>query len=141
MNYKKGFTLIELLLYTSLSAIIIFVIALFIISILQARVRVQTVQTVDQEGNRAMMLITQAVRNANSIDLPALGNSYDELFLNSNDIHFYLEKGVIKMQEGSGDPLDLTSNQVIISNLQFRNLSRPDTPGNIGITFIVEHVH
>ena len=146
MENNRGFTLIELLLYIGLSSIILFTVAMFSITLLESRVKNQTIATVDQEGNMAMATITQALRNATAINTPSIGTDSTTLSINTeiagnNPTIFDLNNGVIRIKEGTADPVALTSNLVIISNLNFRNLSRPDTPGNIDITFNVEHIH
>jgi len=146
LKSKGGFTLIELLLYVSLSAAILFVIIMFVSSLLEARVRNQTVATVDGEGNRIVSLITQTIKNSISINSPVIGAESSTLSLNTgiggNDpTVFSLVSGVIMMKEGANPAVALTSNSVIISNLNFRNLSRPGTPGNVDITFTVDNKH
>lgn len=146
LKSKNGFTLIELLLYVSLSAIVLVVIVMFVSSLLEARVRNQTIATVDGEGNRAVSLITQTVRNSIAINSPSIGTESAMLSLNTgvggNDpTVFSLVSGAIMMTEGANTPVALTSNLVVISNLNFRNLSRPGTPGNVDITFTADHVH
>lgn len=146
IKIQNGFTLIELLLYVSLSAIILLAIVMFASSLLEARVRNQTVATVDQEGNRAVSLITQTVRNSIAINSPTIGTESAVLSLNTgiggNDpTVFSLVNGAIMMTEGANPAVALTSNLVVISNLNFRNLSRPGTPGNVDVTFTVDHVH
>ena len=149
MNYnsnQKGFTLIELLLYITLASAILFVTSMFAISLLEARVKNQTIATVDQEGNQAMAIITQTLRNATAINSPTIGTDSAVLSLNTgvagkDPTVFDLSSGVIRMTEGANPPVALTSNLVIISNLNFRNLSRPGTPGNVDVTFTVDHIH
>lgn len=143
---NKGFTLIELLLYIALSAMVLLVTSMFLISVLEGRVKNQTIATVDQEGNRAMTIITQTIRNSSSINSPTIGTDSATLSLNTGIVGkdptiFDLSSGAIRMTEGANTPVNLTSNLVIISNLNFRNLSRPSTPGNIDVTFNVEHIH
>lgn len=145
-NNCKGFTLVELLLYIALTSIILFTTAMFLVSLLESRVKNQTIATVDQEGNQTMATITQTIRNAVSINSPTIGTDSATLSLNTgvsgkDPTIFSLSNGTIMMQEGSGSPVALTSNLVIISNLKFRNLSRASTPGNIDVTFTVEHIH
>jgi Tfp pilus assembly protein PilW len=143
---QKGFTLIELLLYMSLSVIVIFTTSMFLITLLESRVKNQTIATVDLEGNQAMTIITQTLRNAVSINSPVTGTDSAVLSLETenalnNPTVFSLSGGVITMQEGGNLPVALTSNLVIISNLNFRNLSRPGTPGNVDVNFTVDHIH
>jgi prepilin-type N-terminal cleavage/methylation domain-containing protein len=145
-NSRKGFTLIELLLYLSLSAIIIFITTMFLMTLLEVRVKNQTIATVDQEGNQTMSLITQSIRNATTINSPVIGAQDSTLSLTTgvagkDPTIFTLSGGAITMTEGVNPPVPLTSNLVVISNLNFRNLSRPNTPGNVDITFTVDHIH
>lgn len=146
LKTRNGFTLMELLLYVSLSAFVLFALVMFVSSLLEARVRNQTIATVDGEGNRVISLITQTVRNSIAINSPAIGAESDVLSLNTgigaNDpTVFSLVSGVIMMAEGANPPVAITSNLVIISNLNFRNLSRPGTPGNVDITFTADHAN
>ena len=146
IHKQKGFTLIELLLYITLASAIIFVTSMFAISLLEARVKNQTIATVDQEGNQTMAIITQTLRNAIAINSPTIGTNASVLSLNTGVVGkdptvFDLSNGVIRMTEGANSPVALTSNLVIISNLNFRNLSRPGTPGNVDVTFTVDHIH
>lgn len=141
-----GFTLIELLLYVSLSGIIVFSISIFMASLLEARVKNQTIATVEQEGAAALHIITQTLRNATAINSPATGNTAATLSVNTavpanNPTVFDLSGGAIRMKEGAGAAVPLTSNLVIVSNLLFQNLSRPTTNGNIHISFTITHVH
>ncbi len=143
---QKGFTLIELLLYMGLSAMVLFVTSMFLITLLEARVKNQTIATVNQEGNQAMSIITQTLRNATAINSPTIGTDSAVLSVNTpitgnNPTVFDLSNGAIRMTEGINPSVNLTSNLVIITNLNFRNLSRPSTPGNVDITFNVEHIH
>lgn len=143
---KSGFSLIETLLYIALAGGILFVVAMFSITMLESRVKMQAIATVDQEGNHAMMIMTQTIRNAISINSPATSTDSAVLSLNTgvagNDpTVFQLSSGVITMTEGANPAVPLTSSIVTISNLQFRNLSKASTPGNVDISFTVDHIH
>lgn len=142
----RGFSLIETLLYVALAAGILFVVASFIISVLEVRVKTETIATVDQEGNHAVAIMTQTIRNAVAINTPATSTEGSVLSLNTgvagNDpTVFQLAGGVITMTEGANSAVPLTSNLVVVSNLMFHNLSKPNTPGNVDISFTVDHVH
>jgi Tfp pilus assembly protein PilW len=137
---QRGFSLIEIILYISLSGIILFTTAVTFISVLDARTKNQTIAIVDQEGAKAMSIITQTVRNANAINSPTAGNSASTLSVNTGSSDpkvFTLTNGAITMQEGGGEAVALTSSLVTISNLNFRNLSGTSSPGNVDVTFTV----
>jgi len=122
---NKGFTLIELLLYVSIVGAMILSVSSFLPLLMESRVKNQTIAEVEQQGIQVMQIVTQAGRNANSIDFTT---SFD------------LSQGVIIMNDGSG-PVALTNSRVVASNLAFQNLSRTDTPGTIRIQFTLTHIN
>ena len=143
---QQGFTLVELLLYVSASAIFLLVISLFLATLLQSRVKNQTIAEVEQQGLQVMQVITQTARNAKAIHSPAQGTSASSLSLDviiaSNDpTVFDLSNGTIRITEGIGSPVSLTNARVVASGTVFQNLSRSDTPGTIRIQFTLTHVN
>jgi type II secretory pathway pseudopilin PulG len=149
MNKKKlqsGFTLIELLLYVSLTSIILLASSLFLSTLLQSRIKNQTIAEVEQQGIQVMQMITQAVRNAEAITSPGVGSSSHSLTLdvttNANDpTIFDLSSDVLRIREGSNSAVDLSNTRVIASSLNFYNLSHTDTPGTIRIFFTLTHIN
>lgn len=146
-NNNKGFTLIELLLYIAIVSVVVFVIAGLITSVLQSRVKNQTVADVEQEGAYVMQLITQTVRNATAVNSPAIGASSASLSVNvtsapSSPTVFDSSAGVLRITEGAGSPVSLTSSHVTVSSLLFKNLSVAALPqGSIRISFTITHVN
>lgn len=143
---KKGFTLMELLLYISISGIIFLGVSVLLFLVLQSRIKNQTVAEVEQQGVQVMQLITQTVRNAENINSPASGSSASSFSLDvvpsSDDpTVFDLSSGVIRIVEGAGPSIPITSSSVTGSNLTFENLSRPGTPGVIRIQFTLTRVN
>jgi hypothetical protein len=47
---------------------------------------------------------------------------------------------MIEMREGSGSAIALTNSKVGVSNVSFKNLSRPGTPGLVQISFTVSRL-
>lgn len=88
---------------------------------LQSRVKNQTISEVEQQGNQVMQRITQAGRNATSINFTSA---------------FDLSAGTIRE-----NTIALTNSRVVASNLTFQNLSRAGTPGTIRIQFTITHVN
>lgn len=143
---QSGFTLIELLLYVSISAVLLLVISVFLSSLVQSRIKNQTVAEVEQQGLQVMQIITQTARNAEAITLPAQGVSASSLTLDvitaaSDPIVFDLSSGVIRITEGAGSAIVLTNSRIVASALTFQNLSRASTPGTIRIQFTLTHVN
>lgn len=143
---QPGFTLVELLLYVSIAAIILLITSLFLSTLLESRIKNQTIAEVDQQGIAVMQLITQTARNAEAITSPAVGASASTLTLDvvtapSDPTIFDLSSGVIRITEGVGSATALTNSHVTASAVTFRNLSRTGTPGTIRIQFTITYVN
>lgn len=143
---SAGFTLIELLLYIGIASTILLVSTLFLNTLLESRVKNQTIAEVEQQGLQVMQQITQAVRNAESITSPTPGNSGVSLTLDvvnasDNPTVFDLSSDEIRITEGAGSAIALTNSRVTASSLSFQNLSRADTPGIMRISFTLTHIN
>lgn len=143
---QRGFTLIELLLYVSISAVLLLVISIFLASLLQSRVKNQTIAEVEQQGMAVLQLMTQVIRNADTINTPTQGSSASTLSLGTyvageNPTLFDLSGGILRVTEGSGSSISLTNTRVSASGLSFSNLSRANTPGTIRIQFTLSSVN
>lgn len=141
-----GFTLVELLLYVGISAILLLVISVFLSSLLQSRIKNQTIAEVEQQGAQVMQLIAQTARNAEAITSPAQGANASFLILDviapaSDPTVFDLSSGAIRITEGAGSAIALTNSRVAASALAFQNLSRAGTPGAIHIQFTLAYVN
>jgi len=138
---QKGFALIELILYVGICAFMLFVIFMFISQILESRVKGQTIAEVEQQGDWAVQVITQAIRNSVSpINSPTAGSSASSLSLKMTDgtknpTIFTLSSGAITISEGGAGAVSLTNSNIIISSLTFQNLTRSGTKGDIEFSF------
>lgn len=143
---KPGFTLIELMLYVAISSVILLVISMFLSTLLEARVKNQTIAEVEQQGIQLMQIITQTVRQAESINYPPISTSGSSLSLNtsvasSTPSIFDLSAGVLRIKEGTNLAIPLTNSKVIVSDLIFSNLSRSASPGIIRVSFTISAVN
>jgi Tfp pilus assembly protein PilW len=143
-QHKQGFTLIELLLYISLSAVMLFATTQFLFVLVETRIKNQTIAEVDQQGIMVLQSIMQAVRDAEGIIAPA--TTTDGIFLslmtsdpNTNPTIFDEVEGVMRITEGSEDPVPLTNERVTVSDLTFSNPARAGTRGMIRIEFTLAH--
>ncbi len=145
MNKTKGFTLIELLLYIGLLSFMLLSISVFLATLLQSRVKYQTMSEIEQQGAQVMQMITQSVRNATTISTPVAGASGSSLSLAvsapNNPTIFDVSGGVLRITEGAGSPVALTNSRVTASGVTFYNLSRTGTPGIVRIEFTLTHVN
>lgn len=141
----SGFTLIELLLYVGLLSFMLLSISVFLATLLQSRVKYQTMSEVEQQGEQVMRIITQSIRNSTTISTPAVGTSGASLSLAvlvpNNPTVFDVSAGVLRMTEGVASPVALTNSRVAASSVTFYNLSRTGTPGVVRIEFTLTHVN
>ncbi len=145
-NKQKGFTLIELLLYISLTATILLAISVFLATLIRTQIKTQTMSEVEEQGAQVMQLITQTIRNSEAIILPIAGATSTSLTLDvvatGNDpTIFDISSSAMRVKEGVGAMTNITSSNISASNLEFKNLSRTDTAGNIRISFTLSHVN
>lgn len=146
LKSKSGFTLVELLLYVSIASIMLLITSLFLATLLQSRIKNQTIAEVEQQGLQVMQLMTQTVRNADTINSPGSGASAATLSVNTisagnNPTVFDFASGVIRIKEGAAAVVPLTNSHLTASSLSFSNLSRASTPGTIRIQFILTSVN
>lgn len=143
---QSGFTLVELLLYLAVTSIIVLSVSGFLITMLQARVKFQTISEVEQQGQQAMLAITQTIRNSQSITSPATGASAATATVtvptgSLSPTVFDLSGGIIRVTEGAGAAQGLTTAKVTASSLNFQNLTRPTTQGAVRISFTITSVN
>ncbi len=145
-NVHRGFTLIELLLYLGLASVMMLTLAVFFSTMLSARVKNQAIAEVEQQGVQVLEIITQAIRNADAVNSPAVGASASVLSLDMFPVAddptvFDLVSGAVRITAGAGAAVALVNSRVTVSGLAFQNLSRSGTPGTIRITFTLSHVN
>ena len=142
----KGFSLIELILYIGLASLILGAITYFIIMVLEARVKNQTIAEVSGQGVSAMQVISQAVRNAEDVNSPVKGNESDSLSLDvyestDDPTVFDLSNGKLWIKEGLEDPVELTNSRVIVSDFTIKNVSKNNRQKTIRIQFTITHLN
>lgn len=144
---NDGFTLVEVLLYLAILGIVVSVLMAFLYAMLAAKERNHTVMEVEYQGAQVMQLVSQTIRDADAVTTPTPGNSTANLVLDMSVVaddptEFELSGNQLIVTEGVfGLPIDLTSTQVIVTNLQFTNLARAGTPDVIKVEFTVSFVN
>ncbi len=142
----SGFTLVELLLSVGLAGVILLLSSLLLATLLQARVKNQTLAEVEEQGLAVMQVMTQAIRNAETLNSPTLGISATTLSLNTpmvgnNPTVFSSALGSIQIKEGSATAVALNNSRVTVSSLSFQNLAQAGTPGSLRIQFTLTAVN
>jgi type II secretory pathway pseudopilin PulG len=143
INIKKrqaGYTLIELLLYIAMVGLLLFSVTYFFGIVADARVKNQSIAEVNDQAASIMDYMTQTIRNASSITAPATGTSGSSLTLvvptgSLSPTVFNLSGTTLQVKEGAGSAVALTSNDVQITSLTFKNLTRSGTNGVVQVAF------
>ncbi len=133
---NRGASLIELIIYIALTSIMLVAINSFVFMVIEARSRNIVINEVEQQGAFAMQKISQYVRNADTIITPVAGSSASTLSVASAD--FDLSSAILQITEG-GSTVDLTNNRLIMSDLEFTNVSLGGTPGSLRIEFVLTY--
>lgn len=147
MKMNRGFTMIELLLYATLASVLLGSISGMYNTFSQARIKQQAINEVEQQGTQALQIITQTIRNAKTITTPAVGATGTSLVLadyvaGNNPTTFDLAAGVLRVCQGvSCTPVTLTSPNVTVSAVSFKNLSQASSPGVITMQFVITYVN
>jgi Tfp pilus assembly protein PilW len=142
---RRGFTLIELLIYISISTVILVGIASLFGFFLYAQNQGQGASEVEDQGVAAMTLITQVVRNANAIYMPATGATSSLLSLqqtasSTTSTTFSLSGTTLQIIQGSSSAVALTNNNVSVTNLLFTNLTWTGGEPVVRIQFTINHI-
>ncbi len=157
LNFNKGFTLIELIIYTALVGLIAVAVIGFAWNIINARIKNEAYQEVEQNLRFGMEKITQAIREADDISTTdsVFNVSPGKLTLKypNKDMIFDVSAKIIniggqdveihklRIKDGNNDSKDLTSNKVDIINFTLTNLTRGSEPKNIKIDLTIKHVN
>ena len=141
----NGFTLIELIIYIGISAIILLGIATLFGLLFSAQTSSRAVAEVDEQGQAAMTVITQSVRNAAVITFPAKGSSSSTLIIqplatSTATTTFNLSGTSLQIKEGAPPPVSLTASDTSVTALTFTNLTATGTPGIVRIQFTLNHI-
>jgi type II secretory pathway pseudopilin PulG len=149
LSRQRGYTLIELLLYVVIVGALLTTVTFFYGTVTAARVKNQTIIEVNDQGAAVMDYVTQTIRNATAITAPATGLSAASLTLavptgSLSPTVFSLTGSApitIQVKEGAGAQVPLTNDDVQISGLTFKNLSRAATPGSVQVSFVIGRVN
>jgi len=143
---QTGYTLIELLLYVSMIGILLGGVTTFFATAVEARVKNQSISEVNDQGVYIMELMTQTIRNATDVTVPAVGATGSSLTLtvptgSLSPTVFSLNGSTLQIKEGTAAAVPITNSKVAITALTFKNLSRSGTQGIIQINMTLERVN
>jgi type II secretory pathway pseudopilin PulG len=144
----SGFTLIETLIYIAIVATAVSSFVLFSISVSNSRNKTYVVQEVQANVRVALNIMSQKIRAAQSVATTT--STYDTdpgfLILNMasttlNPTHIGLNQndGILGIKEGNAATTSITSDEVLVTNLVFTNLTGSSTQENTRIQMTIEY--
>lgn len=118
---KLGFSLLELLIYVSILSIIVVVISNTFISLSKGNGQSKAKSEVNSSIRFANELIKQDLKNASLVSVPVSGGTSNTLTLTRNGeiIVYDTLDGVLRRQEATNPPVNVTNPNVIVTALTF----------------------
>lgn len=143
---NKGFTLFESMLYIAISALVLLAVFSIGLEVTLGKAKLKAMEEVSQNARVALETMSDTIRNAEAINSPTAGSSASSLSLqmvtgSENPSVFDLSSGIVRITEGVGSAVNLTTDEVNITALTFQNLSYTDTPGTVRISMTIEYTN
>lgn len=159
MFNKKAFTLMELIVYVAISATVLVGIITFSWNIMGTGVKVDISTELTQNARTCMEKFTQGVQAA--MDLDTGGSTFDihpgvlslDYDLAADDIVIdTYEKQIdvagnpttirkLRLTKGSESPVDITSDQMNVTNFVITNLTRDTDAQNVTMQLTLEYIN
>jgi Tfp pilus assembly protein PilW len=141
----QGFTLVEMMLYVAICSFVLISLTTFFSFLISSRIKNETISEVNQGGVQVLQLVTQTIRNAKSVSVPASGTSSSTLSVitlnaSTTPTIFDVASGTVRIKEGGGVYVPLTNSRINVSSLLFKNTSASSTDGgSIDVSFTVSY--
>jgi type II secretory pathway component PulJ len=128
ISSKSGFTLLEVVIYTAMVGIIMLGVVMLAVVTLDVRGKVRASIILEENYRFAVNRITTLVNQADDISYPLMGTESNELILLMSEPALSPTvinnlNGVIYVQQGSGQAMALTSEEVDVLNFSVERAS------------------
>lgn len=137
MKKSKGYTLIEILIYTVIVSLYLFLVAQLFISIKTANANSIALGALQKNSRQIVADLTSTLRNAQTVNTPAAGQTTTVLSLNNGAISYQLQNGILQKTE-NGQTWDLTTPEVTLANLSFQNPVEATQTASLHLTLTIE---
>lgn len=130
-----GFSLAEFILYLGIATTVILVATDVVFRLMATKNKQESLEEVTQNGRIAFERIMLSIRNASSVTIPAKGTTSSILGLTWNGVSttYSLSGGILLLKEGTQATTTLTTPDVTIQALEFRNVSATGAPAIIRV--------
>ena len=130
---KEGLTLVEMLIYIAIFSISISAIVSYFLMINSVNTKSLIVSKVESDSQYIFSTLEKNILNSNDIIFPEEGMSSSTLILATPDLTFHQKNGTLFLEESNGVEFPLSSNGIVVSDLEFF-ISGNDKK-NVRITF------
>ena len=141
----KGNTLVELIIYLAIISVFFTSMIGFTVSVVQSGQKARTMHEVSQNGRFIMEKIAREIKSANDVNFTtsSFGVNPGVLSLVNNTgsldpTVFDVVGGVVRIQQGAGAPMNISSDLVNVTSIVFTDLSVPGRTTNIKIDLTLE---
>ncbi len=137
LKNKKAFTLIEIIIYLAILGMIVVSFISFSLAISNVKNKVYVTQAVNSNLRQALDMISLKTKEAEDIILPTVSNTESQLRLErvgtEPDWIFFLIDGVLYLDTDIAEPIAVTSEEVEITDLIFKNLSKKNNRNSLRV--------
>lgn len=131
--------MVELLVYVTLSTFVLLSLGSFVSLIIKTKNHHKVVKEVNVQGERIARKISDKVRTSFEIVDPEAGQSDNWLIVKpeeeSDNIMIYQSNEKICLENLNDEEVCWSNSRVRATELNFQNLSRPETKGSVKFTF------
>ena len=144
---KKGYTLIEVIIYLGIVSMVIVAFIVFVFSISDPSSKTYVVSEVQANMRIASNLIAQKIRASTGINIASSTFDVDpgvlslqmaSSTLNPTVFSLSADNGILQITQGAGSPIDITSDEVRVVNLIFRDYTLSNERENIRVEIEME---
>jgi Tfp pilus assembly protein PilE len=149
IKQKTGFSLIEMIIYITLFSLIMTGTLLSAYQLIASSAQTEAKVTIQEEGNFIVRKISFALTGLSDITTPSLLSATSSTLVvskhnysgNPITIRFNIASSSIEMAEGVGDFVSLSTQNVVVSDLQFTFISGAGTlPNGVTAAFSINGV-
>jgi len=137
--FKKdaGFTLIEILVYIGTLSIILSALSFFIVWSVHSANKAKAMREALYNTRRSIEIMTHEIREAKII---SSSSTATHIYLeNTTTTEFYLVASNLYQKTGSLEPVALTSNNVEVKNLEFKQVATATSTPSIQISLTINY--
>jgi len=135
---QNSFTLIEFVIYIGIVGVVLLVAGAIALNVFFGKEKLTAIEEVSQNARFSMEKIASTIRNADAVNSPAIGTAASAISLRMasstlDPTIFDFSGGAVRIQQGLGPIINLTSNEITVTDVQFSNISYQGTPGTVRI--------